>query len=196
VIVYDCEIVRAIPPEDPTDMLKDIEYCAGWHDFENMGISVIGAYDYEQDRYRIFCEDNPEQFQELVDQADVVVSFNGLVFDNRLVEANGLSVPDEKTYDLLVEIWRAAGLGPRYEYPTHSGFSLDKTVQANFPGEAKTGRGDLAPVLWQRGQRGRVIDYCLQDNRLTKMLLDRVMRDGTLVNPKNPDELLVMRQPL
>lgn len=194
-IIYDCEIIRAIPPKNPADTIQGIEYCGGWRDFENMGISVIGAYDYEQDRYRVFCKDNPDEFQDLVDQADVVVSFNGLAFDNRLVEANGLTVPDDKSYDLLVEIWRAVGLGPTFEYPTHAGYSLDAMVKVNFPGEAKTSRGDLAPVLWQQGQVGRVIDYCLQDNRLTKLLLDRVIRDGTLINPKNTDELLLMTPP-
>lgn len=64
-LVYDCEIVKAIPSskEAPT---PGIEYCAGWRDFANMGISVIGAYDYETDRYRVFLEDGFQEFAELV----------------------------------------------------------------------------------------------------------------------------------
>lgn len=40
VIIFDCEIEKAILPKG-TEPLTDIEYCEGWHDIENMGISVI-----------------------------------------------------------------------------------------------------------------------------------------------------------
>ncbi len=30
ILVYDCEIVRAVPPKDPAERLPDIEYCEGW----------------------------------------------------------------------------------------------------------------------------------------------------------------------
>ena len=26
-IIYDCEIIRAIPPKDPADTIEGIEYC-------------------------------------------------------------------------------------------------------------------------------------------------------------------------
>lgn len=178
-IIYDCEIIKAIPSRT----LEGIEYCNGWRDFANMGISVICAYDYFKDRYRVFCKDNFEDFQKLVDSTDVIVSFNGLAFDNRLCQANGLNVPDEKSYDLLVEVWAAAGLGPEYQYPSHTGFGLDACVKANFPNEAKSGHGELAPIQWQRGEIGAVIDYCLQDVRLTKMLIDKIREIGQLKNP-------------
>ena len=44
-IIYDCEIIRCIPPRDGIRN-DDLAYCDGWHDYEGMGISVIGAYDY------------------------------------------------------------------------------------------------------------------------------------------------------
>lgn len=193
-IIYDCEIVKAIPPKEDSARLEGIEYAGGWWDFSNFGISVIGTYDYQEDRYRVFCADNFPEFQKLVESADVIISFNGLAFDNRLCEANGLRVPDEKSYDLLVEVWAAAGLGPKYEYPSHAGFGLDACVKANFLNEAKSGHGALAPVQWQRGEIGAVIDYCLQDVRLTKMLVDKVIREGGFNNPKEPG-VLKMRNP-
>lgn len=194
VIVYDCEIKKAIPPMLESERLEGIEYASGWQDFTNMGISVIGVYDYQKDRYRVFCNDNFQEFQKLVDSADAIVSFNGLAFDNRLCEANGLRVPDEKSYDLLVKLWAAAGLGPNYEYPSHAGFGLDACVKANFPNEAKSGHGAAAPVQWQRGEIGAVIDYCLQDVRLTKLLMDKILlhKESLLNNPKEPGILKII----
>jgi hypothetical protein len=39
--IFDLEIIKAIPPKDEADRIPGIEYCAGWKDFENMGISCI-----------------------------------------------------------------------------------------------------------------------------------------------------------
>ena len=147
-LIYDCEIIKAIQGKNE-ELRQGIEYCQGWRDFENMGISCIGAYDYEEDRYRVFCADNFADFQSLVDGHDVIVGFNSIGFDNKLCAANAILVPDEKSYDILVEVWLAAGLGPLFEYPSHIGFGLDAICQANF-GQKKTGHGAVAPVQWQQ----------------------------------------------
>ena len=181
-IIYDCEIVKAIPPKDGS-LIDGIEYCDGWRDFENMGISVIGAYDYVEDRYRIFCEDNFGAFQDLADSADLVVGFNSIAFDNALCAASGITVPKEKSYDILVETWKAHGLGPKFVYPSHMGFSLDAIAASNLQ-EKKSGNGAMAPVDWQQGRIGSVIDYCLQDVRLTKRLMDMILEFGQLISPK------------
>lgn len=45
-IIYDCEIVKAIPNKEGL-LIPNIQYCAGWREFSEMGISCIGAYDYK-----------------------------------------------------------------------------------------------------------------------------------------------------
>lgn len=181
-IVFDCEVVKAIP-SNREPVINGIEYCGGWHDHAGMGISVIGAYDYETGACRVFLEDNFAAFKELVDSATVVCGFNNGGFDDKLVKAVlGWEIPAEKSYDLLSEVWVAHGLGRRYAGSEYSGFGLQDCAKANgLPG--KTGRGDLAPVLWQRGQRGQVVDYCLNDCFLEKKLIDRVL-NGDFVSPK------------
>lgn len=182
-LIYDCEIKKAILGKTET-AIEGIEYCGGWRDFEGMGISCIGAYDYSAARYRVFCEDNLAEFQALVDDHDIIVGFNSLGFDNPLCAANGLKVPDEKSYDILVQVWLGAGLGPKFAFPTHIGYGLDAICECNF-GVKKSGNGALAPVLWQRGEIGAVIDYCLNDVRITKRLLDHIIEAGVIVSPKD-----------
>jgi len=193
VIIYDCEIVKAIAKKNE-ELLGGIEYCEGWRDFGNMEISVIGAYDYATDRYRVFAEDNFDEFQKLVDSSELVVGFNSIAFDNRLCEANDLIVSDEKSYDLLVEIWKAAGLGKEFDWRTHAGFGLDACAKANFHLE-KTGHGALAPVDWQRGNIGKVVDYCLNDVYLTKRLFDEVLKDGWVNDPRDSEKMLFLKGP-
>lgn len=180
-IIYDIEIVKGIlgKKEQP---LPDIQYCAGWDDHANMGISTICAYDYAEDRYRVFCKDNFESFQDLVDSTDIVAGFNSIAFDNRVCAAHGIVVRDDKSYDLLVEIWKAHGLDAKFKYPSYIGYSLDAMAVANL-GRQKTGHGALAPVQWQRGEIGSVFDYCLTDVWLTKKLIDLVIKQGELISP-------------
>ena len=181
-LIYDCEIIKAIAKKRE-QRLEGIEYCDGWRDFEGMGISVICAMDVDARRVRVFCKDNFDEFQKLVDDHDAIIGFNSIAFDNRLCEANGINVPDHRSYDILIEVWRAAGLGPEFKYPSHAGFGLEALCKENF-GLTKSGNGALAPVDWQRGDIGKVIDYCLNDVGLTYKLLAKINRGEILRNPK------------
>ena len=193
-VIYDAEIKKGILKrgEEP---IPGIEYCDGWRDFKNMGVSTVCCYDYGEYRYRIFCADNFDEMIDLFNDADILVSFNGIGFDDHLLSAAVLGFDDVVTarYDLLAEIWRAAGLDPTKFVPsTHGGYGLDAMCEANF-GIGKTGHGAMAPVDWQRGKIGKVIDYCVQDIKLTGKLLDQVISGQPLKNPKG--EPLKLRYP-
>ena len=193
-LIYDCEIVHALPSmKEPN--VPDIIYCRGWEDYAGMGIACIGAYDTDTGQTHLFCQDNFPVFQAMVDAADVLVGFNTIGFDNKLCAAHGISVPDEKSYDLLVELWVAAGLPPTYAYPSHVGFGLNAVCSVNL-NETKTGHGASAPVLWQHGKRGEVIDYCLHDVWLTVNLLRLVERDVPILDPRDGVTPLRVRPPV
>lgn len=195
-IIFDCEIINAIQGKNEP-RVPGITYCGGWRDFRGMGISVVGVYDYAEDRYRVFCNDNLAAFVELATAADLFISYNGYGFDNRLVAANTDDTVgkmfDAKTYDLLREVWVAAGLAPEFSYPSHVGYGLADVSQANG-GPPKTGHGAQAPVLWQQGKIGQTIDYCLNDIHLTRLLVDQVRRGVPIACPKT-GRLLPVRSP-
>lgn len=194
-LVYDLEIIKAVP-SNKEPVIEGIEYCAGWHDHKNMGISVIGAYDYQSNRFRVFCKDNWKDFIDLATQRAPLVSFNGIGFDNKVLEACGLFFLKEagNYYDILRELWIGDGLAPEFVYPSHTGYGLNEVAMSNFSAK-KTGHGALAPVDWQRGNIGNVIDYCLEDVRLTKRLFDRIVAMGGLRSPKDSSHFLEMRKP-
>lgn len=197
IIIYDLEIIKGIPNRDGSRE-EGIEYCGGWHDHASMGISVNCAYDYQEDRYRVFTEDNKDEWQELCEKRQpLCVGFNSIPFDNAVLSATAswFAPSEDKCYDLLREQWAAAGLGSKFDFKTHGGFGLDDSCKANgLPG--KTGNGALAPVMWQRGQIGKVIDYCITDVHRTKLLFDRVLNDLVLIHPRNSSDVLRMRDPL
>jgi hypothetical protein len=201
-LIYDIEIINAIPERNPDDTEIGITYCGGWHDHANMGISVIGGYEYDSGRYRVFCTDNMHEFADAIERADVIVGFNNIAFDNAVIRACWgplVKLPEgweAKSYDLLVETWRAVGLGPAFNFKTHGGYGLDAMCEANF-GTKKSGNGALAPKWWQRGMTGNVIDYCLNDIALTKQLFDAVLNGDEIMNPKvaHADGTLKLRLP-
>ena len=192
-LIYDLEIKKAIPLSGSKN--KDVEYCGGWTDYENMGISVMGVYDYSADRYRVFTDSNKEEFFLLLDSSDILVGFNNIGFDNKVINACWGNMPEDRCYDILREIWDGAGLGPDFNRDTHSGYGLNDLCLVNF-GLQKSGNGAIAPVEWQRGWYGNVIDYCLNDVRLTKHLLDKIISDGYIRHPETPDSIIEVRRPV
>lgn len=193
-IVYDTEIKKAILGKNE-QAIPNIEYCGGWRDFENMGISCLCAHDLATDLHHVFMDDNLGQFGELLSQTDIVVTFNGIGFDNRLLEANGIIIPGEKNYDILAEAWKADGLDPtQFKFDTHGGYGLDAIAEANGIGK-KTGHGSKAPVWYQHGKLGQLISYCLADVALTVELFRRIERGDALKHPKRIGEMFTLRRP-
>lgn len=176
-IVYDTEIVNAIPvPSEPK--IVGINYCGGWTDYSGMGISTLCAYDARTKRTRVFLKDNLKEFQKLVDEVDFVIGFNNINFDDPLCAAHGINIPKEKSRDVKRLVQEAAGFKVNARV---KGFKLQNICEANgLP--LKTEDGALAPIMWQQGQFGRVIDYCLNDILMTVDLL-RKMYTGKMVNP-------------
>ena len=186
ILIYDCEIIKAIRDPKKVD-LAHIEYCNGWDDYENMGISVIGVNFITVGIDRVFnhtIDVDLQSFKLGLDRTDVLVGFNNQSFDDKLIKANGFVIPEHVVnYDLLAEIWEGAGLGREFVYPTHAGFGLDAICKANGLGE-KSGDGANAAVLWQKGKHQEVIDYCENDIKLTRKLFDLIQEKGEIKDPR------------
>lgn len=185
VLIYDLEISKAID-NGKVPRVIGVNYCGGWNDHESMGISVIGSYDVLEGRFRIFCSDNLREFESLAADRKVLVGFNNLSFDNRVLRANSIQIDDSKSYDLMLELAAAAG-NARWS-------KLDDVCQLNFgPAYAKKITGDMAPVLWQRGEIGKVIDYCLDDIRRQTRLFEQAMTGQ--VKCVKTGRMLTLRKP-
>jgi hypothetical protein len=189
-IIYDIETIRPVRPRDPAELLPGIEYADHWQDYRTMSIACICAYDYQADRFRVFgsyegaglsfTDNSPanstcdlERFAAFAANR-TLIGWNNRFFDDRLLAAHGVDVVE--SWDIKAALMQAGCGGQR-------GNSLDAFAAANLTGAGKSMAGDMAPVWWQRGQRERVIDYCLQDVNLTRRLLDRLLHKGELVSP-------------
>lgn len=183
-VIIDCEIKKAILGSGETP-IEGIEYCGGWKDFAGMGISCVCTYDINTHLSRVFLDDVDErQAFALYTYGKPTAGFNTRRFDLPLLAANGWwTQPDGvQHYDILEHIWLAQGLDPdRFVPRTHGGWGLDAVCQATL-GISKTGNGALAPVWWQQGKCGKVIDYCLNDVWMEGSLLRHIIEHGWVQN--------------
>lgn len=142
--------------------------------------------------YHVFMEDNLPLFQELVERAEVLVGFNTVKFDNPHLERAGIRLGNKTQFDMLREMWIASGLDPDNFNPrTHGGFSLRQTLETNLPHlTEKQDNGAWAPVLFQRGKLGGLVNYCLKDVRLELELLRHLWGTaGLLISPKTREAI-------
>lgn len=192
-IILDAEIKKAIPVRNEPP-IEGIEYCRGWRDFPGMGISCVCTYDTVTHLSRVFLEEDFDALRGYL-FGKPTAGFNTRRFDLPLLEANGVDrgALEDPHYDILEEIWLALGLNPdKFNPRTHGGWGLDAVCQATL-GIAKTGHGALAPVWWQQGKRGKVIDYCLNDVWMEAQLLLHIIKHGGLVS--NGKAQVRVRQP-
>lgn len=185
-IIYDIEIQNLIPDKNKQP-LADFQYCKGWDDHFGMGLACAVTFDTARQEFRIFDEFMIDDLKKTLLRTDVVIGFNCLRFDNKVLAAYEIEIPQHKCYDLLVEIAKAAGTPTSY-----SGLSLEAICEANF-GMKKTGDGADAPILYQRKRYGELHDYCLADVRLTKKLIDLIWDCGHIKNPRNNQWIRVAR---
>lgn len=192
-LIYDLEIKNAIPPKNREEMLPGIEYCRSWGDFQGMGISVIGfsTLDFSSDEDQVDCfvfDPSPAIATfELAKQSGFKVGgFNSKKFDDKLLAANYLNVASD--FDILDMVLEAADMkGVQYwKLAKPRSYTLDAITQAN--GMSKTGRGDLAPILWQQGKQQEVIDYCRNDAWIEREVL-RLLLAGELIDPNTGEKL-------
>jgi hypothetical protein len=174
IVVYDLEIKNVIDGQKIT-----------WTDFEKMGISVGCAFDYRENKFRVFLDDNINELVERLNEPDtLIVAFNNISFDNNLlrktasVKLNPES--DLRNYDMLIESKKAVNAG-KFD----KGFKLDDHLQTmNL--KMKTANGAMAPIWFQQGKIGTLIDYCLTDVTVERALFEHIYVNGTMASLNNP----------
>jgi hypothetical protein len=188
-LFYDCEIIRLIGRNRSYPNLK---YCQGWNDFKNMGIAIIGfmleetwGYDLNEENKIPWSE--LSNFRAALATGAKLVGFNSRRFDDYLLQANGFKVSTD--YDLL-ELIRLSAYGSKDWRSQPKGFSYSLESLALANGWKKSGRGDLAPILWQSGYRQEVIDYNRRDVEITSALWKLAVK-GSLVDPNTGNFLKI-----
>jgi hypothetical protein len=189
-IVYDCETQKYA--EDPS--------VGGWHNVYGMEMSSAVTYDSKTDNYTFWDHLSRERLCEFLN-GKLVISFNGIMFDSRLllgndrtIELNGMTRNIKygwNNIDLYVEIFRRIFKMDKSNYPkiietmqakkhAKGVFGLHDVTIATL-NHTKTGDGAEAPMLFKQGRIVELFQYNLQDVRVTKELFQFILKYKYLV---------------
>ena len=127
-----------------------------------LDMSVVCIHDSLDDQYKSYLEKDLKDLWPILEQADLLISFNGEHFDipilNKYYSGDLTKI---KHVDLLKEVKKI--LGRRLK--------LDSIASATL-GTNKSGSGMEAIEWWRNGEVEKVIKYCIDDVRVTKELYD------------------------
>lgn len=137
---------------------------------EDLGVSVVGTYDYATDAYRAFREEEFDELFPLLEKASVIIGFNSNAFDLPALDpyyvGDILALPK---LDLLDAIHEA--LGRR--------IALDEFAKETLKAK-KSGHGLMAIDYFKEGKWDELIKYCLDDVKITKELYEYGKTNGEI----------------
>lgn len=149
---------------------KTFEEVGGDHNKDQLGVSLVGVYSYNQNEFRTFKE---EEFKELGDwlkKAGLIVGFNSKSFDfNVLQPYFKFNLQKLPHLDILEEVYHA--LGHRLK--------LESIAQSTL-GEGKSGSGLDAIWYYKNNDWDKLAKYCLDDVRITRDLYEYGRRHSQL----------------
>lgn len=205
-IVFDIEIAKAI------------EECSnGWKSYDEMGISVLCAWEGPGAPMRFFDESMIDYCLAYLDSADILGGFNTLGFDLPVLretafrvlgrDADSLDValdriaskPHVDPLDLLIQsIFGTTCKEAREKWGGKQVFGggkkLDDVAGATIR-QRKSGDGASAPHLFQEGRIAELYDYCARDVWIEWQLVRFVMEYGYVLWGYNGEKVARLRLP-
>ena len=138
---------------------------------ELLGISVVGVFSYEENRYDAYLEaDLSTKLAPRLQSAELIIGFNIRRFDMPVLQPYlSYSITTLPVLDIMEEVVK--NLGHR--------LSLDSIAQATL-GQGKSGSGLDALRWFKEGRFDLITKYCLDDVRLTKEVYDYGKQHGRL----------------
>lgn len=153
---------------------KSFDEVGGADNKAQLGVSLVGVYDYGEDKFATFREEVFSDLQALLQRAELIIGFNLVDFDWPVLAAElGDWVLDLPTLDLMVEVQKGA----------KQRVSLGALAKTTL-GMSKLGSGLDALEYYRLGDWARLERYCLEDVKLTRDLYEYAQKNGNLLFQK------------
>lgn len=145
----------------------------GSNDPASLSLACVCIHDSATDAYASFFEEDLSKLWPTLEKADLLIGYNSDHFDIPLLNKY---YPGDlaliKSLDLMKEIQKV--LGRRIK--------LDSIASATL-GDRKIAHGALATVWWRQGEKQKVVDYCLDDVRITRAMYEYALKHGKVKYP-------------
>lgn len=156
-----------------------VQEVGGWDHIDKLGISVACAYDSKTDKFLAFREEELKKLIELCEER-LVVGYNIRGFDLPVMVPYGLEIKRIDTFDLMYDL----------EALTRQRFLKLEHVAQGTLGTGKSADGLLAVEWWKKGEIQKIIDYCMQDVKVTRDVFQFGRQNGFVRIQRSEDKIV------
>lgn len=164
---------------------KTFDEVGGQHNRHLLGVSVVGIYSYNRDKYRAFKEAEFSELLKILKGTELIVGFNSKSFDFAVLQPyfKDFDLYSLNHLDILEEIVYA--LGHRLK--------LESVAQSTL-GYGKSGSGLDAIAYLRNNDWENLIKYCLDDVKVTREVYEYGLNHGYIwYNNAGQKEKIVAR---
>lgn len=136
---------------------RTFQEVGGAENYHLLGVSVACAYDSKTDQMLSFRENELQKLFDLCEDR-LVVGYNIRGFDLPVLASYGLKTGDLDVFDLMYDL----------ETLTRQRFLKLENVAKGTLGVGKSADGLQAIEWWREGKIDKIIEYCIQDVKVTR----------------------------
>lgn len=153
-----------------------VQEVGGWDHIDKLGISVACAYDSKTDEFKAYRE---SELPALIDLCSdrLIVGYNVRGFDLPVMVPYGLKLKGLDVFDIMYDV----------EALTRRRFLKLETLAQGTLGAGKSADGLMAVEWWKSGQIDKIIEYCMQDVKVTRDIF-QYGREHGFIKIRNADE--------
>lgn len=136
---------------------KLVQEVGGWEHVDKLGVSVACVYDSKKDEFSSFLEKDLKKLIDLCEER-LVVGYNIRGFDLPVLVPYGLEIKKIDCFDLMFDL----------ENLTRQRYLKLEAVARGTLGVGKSADGIQAVEWWKAGLVQKIIEYCIQDVKITR----------------------------
>ncbi|MGE0616165.1 MAG: ribonuclease H-like domain-containing protein [Bacteriovoracia bacterium] len=155
---------------------RSFQEVGGFENLDKLGISVACAYDSKTDQFLSFRENELKKLFDLCEDR-LVVGYNIRGFDLPVMGAYGLDYKRLDVFDIMYDL----------ETLTRQRFLKLEFVARGTLGTGKSADGLQAIEWWKAGQVEKIIEYCLQDVKVTRDIFQYGRQNGFVKIQRSDD---------
>ena len=146
---------------------KLVQEVGGWDHIDKLGVSVACIYDSKTDEFFAYKEDELKHLIPMLENR-LIVGYNIRGFDLPVLVPYGLSLKGLDVFDLMYDL----------EALTRQRFLKLEHVARGTLGTGKSADGLKAVEWYKEGKMQEIIDYCMQDVKVTRDVFNFGRQNG------------------
>jgi DEAD/DEAH box helicase domain-containing protein len=158
---------------------KLVQDVGGWDHIDKLGISVACAYDSKTDQWLSYLESDMKKLIELCEER-LVIGYNIRGFDLPVMVPYGLNIARLDVFDIMYDL----------QTLTRQQFLKLEAVARGTLNTGKSADGLMAVEWYKTGQIQKIIEYCMQDVKVTRDVFNFGRTNGFVKIQRSEDKVV------